>query len=350
MKFIDQAFITVSSGKGGKGCVSFRREKYIQRGGPNGGNGGKGGDVIFKTSAARRTLYRFRFNKELKAGNGQAGGPSLKTGAGGKDIIIEVPQGTIVSDMESGEILKELLDKNQLFTIARGGRGGKGNKHFASSTNRSPKFAQDGEPSKKISLKLELKLLSDVGLIGLPNAGKSTLLSVVSAKKPKIADYPFTTLTPNLGVVKTEYAEPFVMADIPGLIEGAHKGAGLGLQFLKHIEKTKILIHLIDANEIDPDNPKKNYNIVNGELKDYKADLHKKPQIIVISKTDIKDSDVGVKKFQEALSPIEIIEISSHTKKNIDLLCNKIASELSKTENKKDKTDSLPHLFDLQSD
>ncbi|MBW1649401.1 MAG: GTPase ObgE [Deltaproteobacteria bacterium] len=340
MKFIDEAFITVSSGKGGKGCVSFRREKYIPKGGPNGGDGGKGGDVIFKTSSDKKTLYQFRFKKEFKAENGQHGGSGLKTGASGKNIIIEVPPGTIISDKSSSEIIKELLDKNQTFTIAKGGRGGKGNKHFASSTNRSPKFAQDGEPQETFTLKLELKLLSDIGLIGLPNAGKSTLLSVVSAKKPKIADYPFTTLTPNLGVVKTKYAEPFVMADIPGLIEGAHKGAGLGLQFLKHIEKTKILIHLIDASAIDPDNPKKNYDIVNRELKDYKADLHKKPQITVISKTDIKGCEHGIQKLKETLNPVEIIEISSHTKKNIDLLCNKIASELSKTETEDGRTET----------
>jgi GTP-binding protein len=332
VKFIDEAFIIVSSGKGGKGCVSFRREKYIPRGGPNGGDGGKGGDVIFKTSSNRRTLYQFSFKKEFKAENGRSGGPSLKTGASGKDIIIEVPPGTIISDKASGEIIKELLKENETFIMAKGGRGGKGNKHFATSTNRSPKFAQDGETNQTFTLKLELKLLSDVGLIGLPNAGKSTLLSVVSAKKPKIADYPFTTLTPNLGVVTIKNIEPFVMADIPGLIEGAHKGAGLGLNFLKHIEKTKILVHLIDASTIDIDNPKKNYDIVNSELKDYKSELNKKPMIVVISKTDIKGCEQGIKKLKEALKPMEAIEISSHTGKNIDILCNTIVTELLKAE------------------
>ncbi len=240
MKFFDEAFITVQSGNGGRGCVSFRREKFIPRGGPDGGDGGKGGDVILKSTSHRRTLYQFRYRREFKAKNGGHGQGRQKTGKNSDDLIIEIPPGTLVKDAETNDIIKDFTQPGESFIIAKGGRGGRGNTRFKTSTHRTPRFAQPGESGQFLKLKLELKLIADVGLIGLPNAGKSTLISVISSATPKIADYPFTTLTPNLGVVQTGWGKPFVVADIPGLIKGAHKGVGLGMRFLRHIERTHI--------------------------------------------------------------------------------------------------------------
>ncbi|MGD1972142.1 MAG: GTPase ObgE, partial [Desulfobacterales bacterium] len=228
MKFIDEAMITVQSGDGGRGCVSLRREKYVPRGGPDGGDGGKGGDVILKSSLHRRTLYPFQFKRQFKAEKGAHGQGKQKTGRNGSDLIIEIPPGTLVKDTATGEVIKDFTTTGESFTVVKGGRGGLGNARFKTSTNRTPRYAQPGEAGQTRQLKLELKLLADVGIIGLPNAGKSTLISVISSASPKIANYPFTTLTPTLGVVETEWGDPFVVADIPGLIEGAHEGAGLG--------------------------------------------------------------------------------------------------------------------------
>ena len=231
MKFIDEAIITIQSGNGGAGCVSFRRERFIPKGGPDGGDGGKGGDVILRTTAHKRTLYHLQYKKHFKAANGSAGGGKNKTGSNGQNLSIEIPPGTVVVNNETGETIKDFVQADESYTVAMGGRGGQGNARFKSSTNRAPRFAQPGEAGVTLVLKLELKLLADVGLVGLPNAGKSTLIRAVSAAKPKIGSYPFTTLTPNLGVVHTKWSEPFVVADIPGLIEGAHQGAGLGIRF-----------------------------------------------------------------------------------------------------------------------
>ena len=328
MKFFDEAFITVQSGNGGRGCVSFRREKFIPRGGPDGGDGGKGGDVILKSSSQRRTLYPFRFKREFKAKNGGHGQGQRKTGKSGVDLIIDIPPGTLIKDAESDELLKDFTRPNESFIIAKGGRGGLGNARFKSATHRTPRFAQPGESGQFLKLKLELKLIADVGLIGLPNAGKSTLISVISSATPKIADYPFTTLTPNLGVVQTGWGNPFVVADIPGLIEGAHKGAGLGVRFLRHIERTHILIHLIDASDIDPQKPLAGYETINAELTAFSRQLAEKPRIIVLNKMDLPGTDRAVKKFQQKLDDREILLISAATQKGVKQLISRIIERL----------------------
>ncbi len=328
MKFLDEAVISVSSGKGGKGCVSFRREKFIPKGGPDGGDGGDGGSVILQATSSGRTLHKFAFTKHFKATSGKSGMGRLKAGKAGDDLTIEIPVGTVVSNADTGEVIQEFLTTGKTFYIAKGGMGGKGNKHFATSTNRSPRYAQEGESGESKKLALELKLLADVGLIGMPNAGKSTLLSVLSANKPKIGAYPFTTLTPNLGVVYARYGEPFVIADIPGIIENAHKGAGLGIKFLRHIEKTRILVHLIDSSTIDTECPLRDYDIINNELAGYNKELSAKPQIVALTKTDIESTQDKIKLFTSALKTKKTIGISSHTGENIDKLLSEIISNL----------------------
>jgi len=302
VKFIDEATITVQSGDGGRGCVSFRREKFIPRGGPDGGDGGKGGDVVLVTTHRKRTLKQFQYKRQFKAANGGHGQGSQKTGHNGADLIIELPPGTLILNAEDHSLIKDLALPEERFVLARGGRGGRGNTRFKSSTNRTPRYAQPGEPGITLHVKLELKLLADVGIIGLPNAGKSTLLGAITAARPKAADYPFTTLNPFLGVVRPEWAEPFVVADIPGLIDGAHQGAGLGHRFLKHIERTRVLIHLIDASGIDPDRPLDAINTVNRELTLYNPTLGSKSQLIVLNKLDLPDAERGAEIFREALS------------------------------------------------
>lgn len=329
MKFIDEAIVSVASGAGGSGCVSFRREKYVQRGGPDGGDGGKGGDVILESTAGRRTLYPFRFKREFVAERGGGGQGRQRSGKDGRTLLIEVPPGTIVRDADTGEILKDFSAAGESFVIARGGRGGKGNTHFKSSTHRTPRLAQPGEPGEARRIQLELKLLADVGIIGLPNAGKSTLISVISAARPKIADYPFTTLVPNLGVVATPGREPFVVADIPGLIEGAHTGAGLGTRFLKHIERTRILVHLIDADGIDPENPLAAYATINAELALYSRALARKPQVVALNKLDLTGGEARAKAFRAALKKrVKIHLISAATGKGVATLVAQLAKEL----------------------
>ncbi len=328
MKFIDEVFITVQSGDGGRGCVSFRREKFVPRGGPDGGDGGKGGDVILKSTSHRRTLYPFRFKRQFKAKNGAPGQGKQKTGKSGPDLIIEIPPGTLVRDADTHELLKDFKRSGEAFVVARGGRGGQGNTRFKTSTNRAPRFAQDGESGQILKLHLELKLLADVGLIGLPNAGKSTLISVISSATPKIADYPFTTLTPNLGVVQPENGESFVVADIPGLIEGAHQGAGLGIQFLRHIERTRILVHLIDAAGIDPAHPLQSCETINRELAGYSPQLAEKPQILVLTKMDLPGTDKAVESFKAAAGDQEILLISAVTKNGVDRLIARLTQRL----------------------
>jgi len=328
VKFFDEAFITVQSGDGGHGCVSFRREKFIPRGGPDGGDGGKGGDVSLKSTSHRRTLYPFRFKRQFKAQNGAHGQGKKKTGKNGDGLIIEVPPGTLVSDVETNKLLKDFTQSGESFTVAQGGRGGQGNYRFKTSTHRTPRFAQPGESGQFLKLKLDLKLIADVGLIGLPNAGKSTLISVISSATPKIADYPFTTLTPNLGVVQAGWGDPFVVADIPGLIQGAHKGAGLGIRFLRHIERTRILVHLIDASTIDPQNPLSGYETINEELVGYSPQLVEKPQILVLNKMDLSGTDTAAKIFQAALKDREVLLISAVTRKGVKHLTSEIIERL----------------------
>jgi len=328
VKFFDEAFITVQSGDGGRGCVSFRREKFIPRGGPDGGDGGKGGDVIFKSSSHRRTLYPFRFKRQFKAKNGSHGQGKRKTGKQGDDLIIEIPPGTLIIDEETNEIVKDFIQPDATYIIAEGGRGGQGNTRFKTATHRAPRFAQPGEPGQFLKLKLELKLLADVGIIGLPNAGKSTLISAISSATPKIADYPFTTLTPTLGVVQAGWGEPFVVADIPGLIEGAHKGVGLGTNFLRHIERTRVLVHLIDIATIDPQNPLAEYETINRELASYSSQLMEKPQIVVLNKIDLTATKEAGKAFQAALKDREVLQLSAATRKGVDKLTSKMIKYL----------------------
>lgn len=328
MKFIDEAIITVQSGDGGRGCVSFRREKFIPRGGPDGGDGGKGADVVLKTTLRKRTLQQFQFKRQFKAKNGAGGQGKKKTGKTGNDLIIEIPPGTLVSDAETGQILKDLTKPGETFIAAKGGRGGQGNSRFKTSTHRAPRFSQPGEPGETLTLKLDLKLLADVGIIGLPNAGKSTLISSISSANPKIGSYPFTTLTPNLGVVQTPWGEPFIVADIPGLIEGAHKGAGLGIKFLRHIERTRILVHLIDVSSIDPEDPLKVYYTINKELAMYSKGLAEKPQIVVLNKLDIPDADEAANIFKSAATDKKVLLISAINGTGIDELKSQIVKLL----------------------
>ena len=302
--FIDFAQIEVSSGRGGDGAVTFRREKYVPKGGPSGGNGGTGGSVIFETHQNISTLLDFKYKRKYFAGNGQPGGNSLKDGKNGADVIVKVPVGTIVKDAESEEILLDLSEPDKQTVFLKGGIGGKGNSNFATPTRRTPRFATNGKPATYLKLILELKLIADVGLVGFPNAGKSTLISTISAAKPKIADYPFTTLEPNLGIVRYRDYQSFTVADIPGIIEGAHQGKGLGIKFLRHIERTKILLFLID---ITSDDFQKDFDTLYSELKKYSKKLIEKKIIISLSKADLvteselkKFSKVKFKKIKES--------------------------------------------------
>ena len=328
MKFIDEVFITVQSGDGGRGCVSFRREKFVPRGGPDGGDGGKGGDVILQSTSRRRTLFPFRFKRQFKAKNGAHGQGKNKTGKNGEDLVIEIPPGTLVSDADTHYLLKDFTQPGESLLAAAGGRGGQGNSRFKTSTKRAPRYAQPGEPGQFFKLKLELKLLADVGIIGLPNAGKSTLISVLSSATPKIADYPFTTLNPTLGVVQPDQEESFVVADIPGLIEGAHQGAGLGIRFLRHIERTRILVHLVDASNIDPQNPLASYETINGELAQYNPLLSEKPQILVLNKMDIPGTERIAEIFQAAVADRPVLMISAAARQGIDALKLKLVEHL----------------------
>ncbi len=328
MKFIDEATITVQSGDGGRGCVSFRREKFIPRGGPDGGDGGRGGDIIIEASATRRTLYQFRYKKQFKAKNGGHGQGRNKTGRSADDLILQVPPGTIVRDADTGELIHDFTSPDETLVVARGGRGGLGNSRFKTATNRAPRYAQPGEAGAVRQLHLELKLLADVGLIGLPNAGKSTLISAISAARPKIADYPFTTLTPNLGVVRVGDAEPFVVADIPGLIEGAHQGVGLGIRFLKHVERTGILVHLIDVSQVDTADPLAACRVVNHELERFNPGLAEKPQILVLNKIDLTGSQDRVSAFRQAAGATPVFAISAATGTGLPSLLNTIIEAL----------------------
>ncbi|HZR57125.1 MAG TPA: GTPase ObgE [Terriglobales bacterium] len=323
--FIDEATIRIKAGDGGNGCVAFRREAYEPRGGPSGGDGGDGGDVIMESSERHNTLVHFRFNPEYKAQRGQHGMGSNCTGKQGEDIVLKVPVGTIVYDAETGQKVYDFSRPDDRIIIAKGGRGGRGNARFATSTHQAPREHDDGRPGEERAFRLELKLLADVALIGYPNVGKSTLISRISAARPKIADYPFTTLQPNLGVVSVGEAREersFVVADIPGLIEGAHTGAGLGTQFLRHIERTRLLVHLVDVSDtsVQPD-PVKDVEVINGELESFGAKLEEKPMIMVASKIDAanKDKLAKLKRYCKKRG-LELFPVSAVTGKGIEEL------------------------------
>lgn len=328
MKFVDEAVITIRSGDGGPGCTSFRRERFIERGGPDGGDGGDGGHVILKADPSKRTLYDFRRRKTLRAQNGSPGLGRQKHGKNGTHCYILLPCGTLVFHADSLEPIIDLTEPHSEFVIAEGGKGGRGNKRFATSTNRAPRYSQPGIPGVELSLKLELKLLADVGIVGLPNAGKSTLVSAMSAARPKIADYPFTTLTPTLGMVEPPFGEPFAVADIPGLIEGAHMGTGLGIKFLKHIERTGILVHLIDSGNIDPESPLDAFELINRELSQYSDTLARKKQILVLNKIDLTGTANRIQAFEEALPGHEIHQVSAATGQGVKELIHLLASRL----------------------
>jgi len=305
--FVDYVKIYCRSGNGGPGSAHFRREKYLPKGGPDGGDGGKGGDIVMVGNAQLWTLMHLRFTRHLRAGHGQAGGAQRSSGASGKEILIEVPLGTIAKDPETDEILGEITEEGQKQILLHGGRGGLGNDHFKTSTNQAPKYAQPGEQGIESFIIFELKILADVGLVGFPNAGKSTLLSVVSAAKPEIADYPFTTLRPNLGIVSYRDHQSFVMADIPGIIEGAHEGKGLGLRFLRHIERNSILLFLVPA---DSDDIAKEYFILLNELKQYNPELVDKQRLLAISKSDLLDDELKAE-IKLSLPEVPFVFISS---------------------------------------
>ncbi len=287
MKFVDEVKVRVRAGNGGHGCVSFRREKYVPYGGPDGGDGGKGGDIVFEAVTRKHTLLDLRYRHLFQARNGKHGSGQNRHGKGGEDLVLQVPVGTVVKDLDSGEVIADLDEADRKWVAARGGAGGKGNARFVSSTRQVPRIAEDGGEGEYRELLLELKLLADVGLVGLPNAGKSTLIAAVSAARPKIADYPFTTLVPNLGVVQYADAPPFVVADIPGIIEGAHLGAGLGIKFLRHIERTRILVHLIDAAQLPREDVLQPYRRIENELVSYSPQMSDKARIIVLNKVDL---------------------------------------------------------------
>lgn len=315
--FIDKAKIFITAGRGGDGCISFRREKYVPFGGPNGGNGGKGGDIYIETDNKKITLLDLSYKPKFHAENGNKGENSDKFGSYGEDLVIKVPLGTIV--YKNGELFADLQELGKKVLIAKGGRGGRGNASFKTHNNTVPRIAEKGEPGEVAEIDLELRLIADVGLVGFPNAGKSTFLSVVSSARPKIADYPFTTLEPNLGVVTIDDKQ-FVIADIPGIIEGAHLGKGLGLEFLRHIKRTKVLIYLIDVSGFDGTDPYKTYKILSNELKKYSKYMSKKHMVIALNKTDIDSSKDNIKKFKKKIKGEKIYPISNMTKEGISKL------------------------------
>jgi len=335
--FLDYVKISVKSGDGGRGCVSFRREKYVPKGGPNGGDGGNGGSIIFKATTSLSTLIDLRYNRHYRAGRGEHGKGGDKNGKNGKDSIILVPCGSIIREEQTEEVLAELLKDGEEVVLLKGGKGGKGNTHFKSSTNRAPRYAEDGKPGIEKIIVIELKLIADVGLVGFPNSGKSTLISKISAAKPKIADYPFTTLVPNLGIVKYKDYKSFVVADIPGIISGASEGKGLGLQFLRHIERTRVLLFMLDSAALTGDDIFDEYFTLLQELKNYSEVLMKKPRILCFTKSDLLSKEQldilqkNIQKKKQGKYKISKIIISSLTGKNIkelkDLLFEKLTEE-----------------------
>lgn len=330
--FIDEVKIFVRSGDGGNGLVAFRREKYVPKGGPAGGDGGRGANVIFKVDEGLRTFMDYRYQKKFVAKNGENGMSKGMHGRKSKDLYLIVPPGTVIKDTDTGEILADLVEHEQEALVARGGRGGRGNCRFATPSNPAPEIAENGEPGEERNLTLELKLMADVGLVGFPSVGKSTLLSIVSKAKPKIAAYHFTTIVPNLGMVETKDHKSFVMADLPGLIEGASQGVGLGHQFLRHIERTKVIVHVVDMSATDGRDPYEDYKIINQELAEYNMRLLERPQIVVANKMDIPTSEENLIEFKKKLAEdgedVEVVELSAFTHNNIDNLLYKISDLL----------------------
>ncbi len=341
--FIDRAKIYVRGGNGGNGVTAFRREKFVPRGGPSGGDGGRGGDVIIVADSSLNTLLHLRYNPRHVAERGLHGEGSNRSGHTGDDLIVRVPVGTQILDVETGDLLADLADDDARWLAARGGRGGFGNAHFATSTNRAPRYHQDGTPGEERELQLELKLLADVGLVGFPNVGKSTFISTVSAAKPKIADYPFTTLEPNLGVVDLGDFRTFVIADIPGLIEGAHTGAGLGDRFLRHIERTKLLLHLVDISSMTGRDPVADYVIVNQELAAYNPELAGRPQFVVATKMDALDEPARLDALKVRVGEDNkpFFAVSSATGEGVRELINAVASKLDELKKNEDSVGTL---------
>ena len=339
MKFVDEVKIHVKAGDGGNGCVSFRRERFVPRGGPNGGDGGKGGDVILQADTQLSTLLDLTYPKQLLAQKGTHGKGKDQSGKSGEDLIIRVPVGTLVRDDQGGELLQDLLFDGQGFVVARGGRGGRGNARFATATNRAPRRADKGEEGEELWLRLELKLLADVGLMGYPSVGKSTLLSKISSARPKIGDYPFTTLVPNLGVVTRGEHRPFVVADIPGLIEGASRGAGLGLTFLRHVERTCLLIQLLDISEGSSQNPVKDFEALNHELSAYDPSLQEKTQIVALNKIDmplVRERAVEVEDQFKKMG-YRLFLISGKTGEGVENLMEMVSQTLESLSGRKDE-------------
>ena len=338
--FLDQVTIDVKAGKGGDGMVAFRREKYVPDGGPAGGDGGRGGNVVLIVDEGLRTLMDFRFNRHFKAQPGENGMSKGMHGRGSEDLYVKVPQGTTVRDAETGRLLGDLIENGQTLVVAKGGRGGRGNIRFASPRNPAPEIAENGEPGQERKIELELKVLADVGLVGFPSVGKSTLLSIISAARPKIGAYHFTTLVPNLGMVNTKDGRSFVAADLPGLIEGASQGVGLGTQFLRHIERTRVILHVIDMSGMEGRDPYEDYLAINHELSSYNLRLMERPQIIVANKMDMPDAEENLKVFKEKLAkeqkdgldePIPVFPISGVTRKGIEALLSATADLLEVT-------------------
>ena len=334
--FLDEVKIYVRSGDGGNGLVAFRREKYVPKGGPAGGDGGRGANVVFKVDEGLRTFMDYRYQKKFVAPNGENGMSKGMHGRKSKDLYLKVPPGTVIRDTDTGEVLADLVEHEQEVIVARGGRGGRGNCRFATPSNPAPEIAENGEPGEERNLTLELKLMADVGLVGFPSVGKSTLLSITSKAKPKIADYHFTTLAPNLGVVETRDHRSFVMADLPGLIEGASQGVGLGHQFLRHIERTKVIVHVIDMSATDGRDPYEDYKVINAELGEYNMRLLERPQVVVANKMDIPVASENLVEFKKRLAEdgedVDIVEISAFTRNNIDNLLYKISDILDNTD------------------
>ena len=334
--FLDEVKIFVRSGDGGNGLVAFRREKYVPKGGPAGGDGGRGANVVFIVDEGLRTFMDYRYQKKFVAPNGENGMSKGMHGRKSKDLYLKVPPGTVIRDTDTGEVLADLVEHEQEVIVARGGRGGRGNCRFATPSNPAPEIAENGEPGEERNLTLELKLMADVGLVGFPSVGKSTLLSITSKAKPKIADYHFTTLAPNLGVVETKDHRSFVMADLPGLIEGASQGVGLGHQFLRHIERTKVIVHVIDMSATDGRDPYEDYKVINAELGEYNMRLLERPQVVVANKMDISVASENLVEFKKRLAEdgedVDIVEISAFTRNNIDNLLYKISDILDNTD------------------
>ena len=325
--FIDSVKIFLKAGNGGNGIVSWHREKYIVKGGPDGGRGGNGGSIIFVGESGLTTLLDFHYKRKITAPNGQNGMKCNMYGAKGEDVYVKVPLGTIVTNLDTGKVIADITKHNQEVVIAKGGRGGRGNSFFANARHTTPDFCEKGEPGVEFNCGLELKVLADVGLVGFPSVGKSTLISVISAAKPKIADYHFTTLNPNLGVVGVPDGRSFIVADLPGLIEGAHLGLGLGIQFLKHIERTRVIVHVIDMSSSEGRDPVDDYKKINLELESYNPDLLKRPQIIVANKMDLPGAEENLEEFKKQLN-VEVILISAFTKDNLNELIYKVADKL----------------------